>query len=205
MKNNTNPEDQLNMHSTYGALFFGVPSQGMNVEAMASMVEGLPARYTLNLLDQQLGFRLRNKQHEDFCKAFAYPDSKIVQFFELKKSPTLTQVSGFHVHLSAAKNMQDGESKDWSRNGPKVLLVNPASATHGRSWETGDDYVVSLDGDHSSMVKFSDNDRDGYEKVCDVIQDFTRNACTVIKARMQNISNESMCFQHVLAFITKLK
>lgn len=93
MESSTDPDDQLNLQSIYGALFFGVPSQGMNVEAMASMIEGLPARYTLNLLDQRLGFRLRNRQHEDFCKAFAYKNSKIVQFFELKKSPTVIQVS----------------------------------------------------------------------------------------------------------------
>ena len=86
-------DDQLNFRSTYGALFFGVPSHGMNVEAMAAMVQDLPARYTLTILDQRLGFRLRNRQHEDFCKAFNFRDSKIVQFFESKLSPTVIQVS----------------------------------------------------------------------------------------------------------------
>ena len=95
MNSSTDQDHRLNLQSIYGALFFGVPSQGMNVEAMASMVEGLPARYTLNLLDQQLGFRLRNRQHEDFCKAFSFRDSKIIQFFELTKTPTVTQVSYF--------------------------------------------------------------------------------------------------------------
>ena len=84
--------DRLNFLSTYGALFFGVPSQGMNVEALASMVPKMPARYTLNLLDQQLGFALREKLHTEFCKTFNYSDSKIVQFYELEKSPTVIQV-----------------------------------------------------------------------------------------------------------------
>ena len=92
MRYSTNEDDRLNLLSTYGALFFGVPSHGMNVEALASMVLKTPARYTLNLLDQQLGFSLREKLHTDFCRAFDYPDSKIVQFYELEKSPTVIQV-----------------------------------------------------------------------------------------------------------------
>ena len=93
MKSSPDLDDRTNFCSTYGALFFGVPSQGMNVDALAAMVEQLPAHYTLSLLDQRLGFRLRDRQHEDFCKAFDYASSKIIQFFELKKSSTLQQVS----------------------------------------------------------------------------------------------------------------
>ena len=90
-----NHEDKMNLYSTYGILFFGVPSQGMEVEAMAAMVGELPIRYTLNLLDQQLGFRLRSRQHEDFCKAFHFRDSRIVQFFELCKSHTVCEVRSY--------------------------------------------------------------------------------------------------------------
>lgn len=92
MCDSNDPDDRLNFLSTYGALFFGVPSQGMNVAALASMVDGMPARYTLNLLDEQLGYGLREKLHTEFCKKFDYRDSKIVQFYELEKSPTVTQV-----------------------------------------------------------------------------------------------------------------
>ena len=92
MRYSTNPNDRLNLLSTYGALFFGVPSRGMNVEALASMVLKTPARFTLNLLDQQLGHSLREKLHAEFCRTFDYSDSKIVQFYELGKSPTVIQV-----------------------------------------------------------------------------------------------------------------
>ena len=95
MKGSPDQDDRLNFKSTYGALFFGVPSQGMDVDALAGMVQNLPAQYTLALLDRQLGFRLRNRQHDEFCKAFDYQDSKIVQFFELEKSPTVLQVRRF--------------------------------------------------------------------------------------------------------------
>ena len=94
MKDSDDPNDRLNFRSTYGALFFGVPSQGMDVDTLAAMIGNLPQRYTLNLLDHQLGHRLKARQHEEFCKAFDYVDSKITQFFELKKSPTVCQVSG---------------------------------------------------------------------------------------------------------------
>ena len=83
--------DRLNFLSTYGALFFGVPNQGMNVEALASMVPDLPAEYTLNILGQQLGYGLREKLHTEFCKKFDFRDSKIVQFYELEKSSTMIQ------------------------------------------------------------------------------------------------------------------
>ena len=92
MKNSDDSDDRLNFRSTYGALFFGVPNRGMDVRALATMIGDLPARYTLNLLDQQFGFRLRNRLQEDFCNAFDYKSSKIVQFFELKMSPTVQQV-----------------------------------------------------------------------------------------------------------------
>ncbi len=92
MEDSSDQGDQLNFLSTYGALFFGVPSQGMNVGALASMVPKMPAQYTVQLLNQELGYGLREKLHTEFCKTFKFRDSKIVQFYELEKSPTVIQV-----------------------------------------------------------------------------------------------------------------
>jgi len=94
MKDSNDSDDRLNFRSTYGALFFDVPSQGMNVDALAAMIGDLSQRFTLNLLDQQLGHRLRARHHNEFCEAFDYTDFKITYFFELKKSSTVRQVSG---------------------------------------------------------------------------------------------------------------
>ena len=55
--------------------------------------------------------------------------------------------------------------------------------------------MISLNGNHSDMVKFSEYDRDGYEKVCDVLRDFVRRADSVIKARMETFS-ESRLMRH---------
>ena len=100
MKQSTDIQDKQSLVSTYGALLFGVPNHGMNTTAMASMIENLPARFTLNLLDQNVGYRLRQQQHEDFCNAFNFIDSKVVQFYELRLSPTIRKV---HPYLFKVK------------------------------------------------------------------------------------------------------
>ena len=170
MRKSSNEIDQETIRSTYGALFFGVPTHGMDVEAIANMVQNLPARYISTFLDQNNGFRLRQRQHEDFCQAFDYKDSRIVQFFELEKSPTV---------------IQDPKTKKWSRSGPLALFVNPASATHGRAWETGSEYTFSLAGNHSNMIKFS-NDRNDYPTVRNCLQQFTKKAALVVGNRLKN-------------------
>ena len=78
--------------STYGALLFAVPSAGMDVEAIASMVGDLPARTTLHELDARIGQRLRLRQHLDFCEAFQFEDSVLARFYELHETPTVEMV-----------------------------------------------------------------------------------------------------------------
>lgn len=45
MRESSNHVDRWNFLSTYGALFFGVPTHGMNVVAIRRLVQDLPARY----------------------------------------------------------------------------------------------------------------------------------------------------------------
>jgi len=92
MKESSDSNDQCNLNSIYGILFFGVPNQGMDTEALAAMVGDKPQRYTLSLLNDQVGHRLRSRQHEEFCKSFDYKDSKIIQFFETKMTSTVAEV-----------------------------------------------------------------------------------------------------------------
>jgi hypothetical protein len=93
MKNSSDTDDKANFDSIYGALFFGVPSQGMDTAALAAMVGDRPQRYDLSLLDQEVGHRLRSRQHDEFCEAFDFKDSKVIQFFETKKTATVKEVS----------------------------------------------------------------------------------------------------------------
>ncbi len=46
---------------------------------------------------------------------------------------------------------------------------------------------MSLDGNHSDMVKFSEFDRNGYEKIRNVLQDFVKVAPSIIKARKDSL------------------
>jgi hypothetical protein len=95
MSTSNNGDDHRNFIATFAAFFFGVPSAGMDVEALATMVAGLPARTTLHDLDARIGQRLRNKQHQQFCDAFQFADSIIVRFYELLDSPTVRKVGRF--------------------------------------------------------------------------------------------------------------
>jgi hypothetical protein len=94
--------------------------------------------------------------------------------------------------------------KRWSRSGPKVMLVDTASATRRRPCDIGVNSIISLYGDHSSMIKFSESDRDGYEKVRDVVQAFMKNANTVIRARIQGSTKKSMCLVTLSTYTAEL-
>lgn len=91
MSHSTQEIDEVNVLCTYGALFFGVPSTGMDVEAIAEMIGDLPARTTLHELDRRIGQRLKSRQHNQFCES-VYSDSVIVRFFELSPTPTVVPV-----------------------------------------------------------------------------------------------------------------
>ena|SRR5277367_2081522 len=92
MSTSNNDNDRTNFIATFAAFFFGVPSAGMDVEALATMISDLPARTTLHDLDARIGQKLRNKQHQQFCEAFQFSDSTIVRFYELLDTQTVQKV-----------------------------------------------------------------------------------------------------------------
>ena len=64
-----------------------------------------------------------------------------------------------------------------------VLLVSPSSSTAGRQWESGHDFVFSMDADHKQMVKFAEMDP-SYDDVLSIIRDrFLPGACAVVGRR----------------------
>jgi hypothetical protein len=93
MQKSKDPLLKESVVATYGALLFAVPSEGMDVEALATMVDDLPARATLHELDARIGQRLRRRQHLDFCEAFPFEDSILARFYELHESRTVEKVS----------------------------------------------------------------------------------------------------------------
>lgn len=74
------------LDSIYGALFFGVPNQGMDIASFIPMVKDQPNQALVHSLGKESQI-LRN-QCRDFPKAFDYEDSEIVCFYETKMSPT---------------------------------------------------------------------------------------------------------------------
>jgi hypothetical protein len=67
--------------------------------------------------------------------------------------------------------------------------VTPASATLGRRWETSEDYIVSIDADHSDMVKFPQPDQDGYIKARYELRKFAEQAIVVIERRHRSMNS----------------
>lgn len=56
-------------------------------------------------------------------------------------------------------------------NGPATLLVKKSSATHGRPWETGNNFVRPFDTDHSGLVKFPSLHDEHYLTVLSILRD----------------------------------
>jgi hypothetical protein len=82
---------ELNMlQAVYALVFFGVPSHGMAVESLRAMVCDQPNAPLVSMLDRDL--QILASQHQSFCEAFPYRDSKVFSFYETKRSPTAVNV-----------------------------------------------------------------------------------------------------------------
>jgi hypothetical protein len=90
MKRDTKPHRAI-LDATYGALFFGVPNEGMDIKSLAAMVKDQPNQALLHSLGK--GSQLLRNQSREFPKAFDYEDSEIVCFYETTMSPTAKWVS----------------------------------------------------------------------------------------------------------------
>lgn len=82
--------DRVNSQATRGILFFGVPSQGMDISSLLGMVEGQVNEQFLQNL-QHDSSALRN-QHRELCAKFPYKTCKIISFYETELSPTAKKV-----------------------------------------------------------------------------------------------------------------
>lgn len=83
-------EDQANSRAIRGILFFGVPSQGMEIRSLMGMVQGKVNEHLLQGLRENSD--MLRLQHRDFCKKFPYGSCKIMSFYETEYSPTVKKV-----------------------------------------------------------------------------------------------------------------
>jgi hypothetical protein len=80
--------DMLN--SIYGALFFGVPNQGMDITSLIPMVKDQANQELLHSLSRES--QLLRNQTRKFPVAFNFPDSRIMCFYETIESRTAKKV-----------------------------------------------------------------------------------------------------------------
>ena len=90
MKSSDDKVDLQNLKASYAALFFGVPSQGMNIDSLRQMVFNQPNETFLMNLGRDS--ELLAMKSESFCKIFTFKDSKVFSFYEMDQSPTAVPV-----------------------------------------------------------------------------------------------------------------
>lgn len=83
-------KDQDNLRCIVGALFFGVPSKGMDTNSLIPMAGDQPNRPLLDSIST--GSSLLQKQSQKFEERFPFRDSSIISFHELRLSPTAVHV-----------------------------------------------------------------------------------------------------------------
>ncbi|RDW88650.1 hypothetical protein BP6252_00682 [Coleophoma cylindrospora] len=164
-------EDRDVLTSIYGALFFGVPNQGMDIKSLIPMVEGQVNQALLHSISNES--QLLRNQSRKFEKAFDFADSQIVCFYETVTSPTAIKIAD-----------------KWAMKGPPCILVDFSSATHGRRWENQAHHVQAIDRDHSQLVKFKAND-EVYERVLITIKRISEKAVAMKRGR--NVEEEKFC------------
>jgi hypothetical protein len=148
------PRDAETLRGIYGALFFGVPNDGLDVESFIPLVGDGPNRLFVESLGQRNSEILR-LQRRRFLEAFNFEDTSEIHCF-------------YETLLSRTARRDD--TGRWSLSGDRRVLVTQTSATHCRPWEDTSSHTCSLPRDHSDLVKFSLHDPD-YYNVSDVLRD----------------------------------
>jgi hypothetical protein len=177
------PEQGSFFSTLHGALFFGVPSRGMEIDELRAMIRGQPNELLLESL--RYGSQTLRDLSGDFRRDFPqFP--RIVSFYELEESFSPTKVGRIYpdnpkcvpsviLDVLLLMNTQQDETGKWKMAGlPKKVLVNDTSATDGKAWDKDSDDTYPLNRNHSDLVKFSHYDNDFptvLEKLTDMVEE----------------------------------
>ncbi|KAH0555739.1 hypothetical protein GP486_006316 [Trichoglossum hirsutum] len=156
--------DVYNFKSVYGALFFGVPNQGLRIEQWLPMVKGQANEGLVRILGHDHEY-LR-KLHQDFRSAFDFVDSVVVSIYETEKTRT-------------AREEQPGK---WTLTGSHEILVPISSATNNCLNER----LLPMGKSHSDLVKFPNRWDENYRLIVSHLEDFSATASNVIRARFRD-------------------
>ncbi|KAK3353279.1 hypothetical protein B0T25DRAFT_207363 [Lasiosphaeria hispida] len=134
-----------------GALFFGVPNDGMDIASLIPMVNDQPNRFLLESLST-INSQVLRLQERSFAKFLDQTALNIFCFYETRLSPTAAQDSAGR----------------WKMNGPYRCLVTQNSATCCLPPGLRLGHSAELPRTHSELVKFASHDPE-YDKVSDVL------------------------------------
>ncbi|KAL7964407.1 hypothetical protein HDV63DRAFT_415383 [Trichoderma sp. SZMC 28014] len=170
-------EDQMIYRSCYALLLFGVPNRGLNNLSLKSIVKGQPNESLVRDLGESS--RFLSLLHERFNACFSFDDSHILSISETKHTATVEWNS---------------ETGTWERTGPEVMMVEHTSATNAHQNEKTYNRL-SINSNHSEMVKFSDISNPDYLNIQSRLVDLVNGAPSAIKER----------FDHHMRKITQLE
>ncbi|KAK5189084.1 hypothetical protein LTR96_011244 [Exophiala xenobiotica] len=164
------PSVKANLASICGILFFGVPSQGMQIESLIPMVGDQSNRSLLESLGPNSP--VLRTQNTQFPKVLQGNNTRLVLFFETHLSPT-------------ARKDENGV---WRMDGPSTILVDPASATHGQGYGQSSVESLSINRTHSFLVKFSRHDQE-YQTVLRILSALIQVSRPVLLPRIHGDHN----------------
>ncbi|KAL7947736.1 hypothetical protein V8C42DRAFT_262685 [Trichoderma barbatum] len=130
--------DELILNRTIGAIFFGVPSQGLDVSDLQIMLQGQPNRDALvdEISTKSKFVEILEKQVLGISHI---QKMKLFWAYETKTTPTVIQTT----------------NGNYKRAGPGTIFVSPQSATGQRcNFDPGS--TIQIDANHSDMVKLSE-------------------------------------------------
>ncbi|KAK3360460.1 hypothetical protein B0T25DRAFT_535690 [Lasiosphaeria hispida] len=125
------------LESVRRVIFFGVPNRGMQISHLLPMVHDRPNNHLTQLLSTESDY-LEELDHQ-FSGILEHRGIDIMSVYETKRSETT----------------QKNALGEWTRGGPKELLVDKSSAIQRKS-----SLYLPVDEDHSNMVKFGADDQD---------------------------------------------
>jgi len=82
-----NKDDKDVFNATYGLIFFGTPTRGLEIQSLSAIVKGQPNEELVKYLGPSS--RYLKQQHNEFYRVFTHHDSQIISIFETKMTPTV--------------------------------------------------------------------------------------------------------------------
>lgn len=176
MSYGVNDMDKENFRSLRGALFFGVPCQGMNIESLVPMFPEKARQSLLYSLDNTNSPTLQMLSELYSRRMNSRKDFQCLNFYETMTSPTAVQVKlTIPWKCFISQSIDDTQENGiWKMNGKPVVLVTPASATGGKVYDVESHEALQINRTHSDLVKFSTRFDGAYERVVDFLDSLVK-------------------------------